>query len=68
MQQFFFFGLTATLDHHNYYILNLTLIALMVWKLFDPQVFFFGKIVVTMATLCLTNTKKHVMHIYTSVS
>ena len=45
---------------HNYtsrssYILNLTLIAWMMWKLFDLQDF--GKIVVTMATLCLTNTK-----------
>ena len=45
---------------HNYtskssYILNLTLIACMVWKLFNPQDF--GKIVVTMATLCLVDTK-----------
>ena len=45
---------------HNYtprssYILNLTLIAWMMWKLFNPQ--WFGKIVVTIATLCLTDTK-----------
>ena len=45
---------------HNYtskssYILNLTLIAWMMWKLLDPQDF--GKIVVTMATLFLKNTK-----------